>query len=72
MATEKLYIQDGDVKREYNEAEYAQNAIDVAEYNAAIAAAEARAETELIARTALLARLNITAEEAALLLGGTN
>jgi hypothetical protein len=69
---EKLYIQDGDVRREYNEAEYAQNAIDVAEYNAAIAAAEAKAETELIARTALLARLGITEEEAVLLLGGTN
>ncbi len=65
---EKLYTQDGDTRREFTKAEYAQNAIDVAEYNAAIAAAEAKAESELIARTALLARLGITADEAKLLL----
>jgi tryptophanyl-tRNA synthetase len=54
---EKLYIQDGDVKREYTEAEYAQNAIDVAEYNAAVAAAEAEAEALATAKADAIDKL---------------
>lgn len=52
--------------REMNDAEYAQYQIDVA---ASQAKADAEAAKES-ARTALLAKLGITAEEAALLLGG--
>jgi hypothetical protein len=54
--------------RNMNEAELTQLAKDVAEREA-IEAAEAKATTD---KAALLARLGITAEEAALLLGGTN
>jgi len=54
--------------RDMNTAELTQLAKDVAEREA-IEAAEAKAATD---KAALLARLGITAEEAALLLGGTN
>jgi hypothetical protein len=61
---EKLFIQDGDVKREFNEAEYAQYAIDQAENKKQADDAKAKAA----AKAALLAKLGITADEAALLL----
>jgi hypothetical protein len=54
--------------RDMNAAELTQLAKDVAEREA-IEAAETKATTD---KAALLARLGITAEEAALLLGGTN
>ena len=54
------------VDREMNDTEYAQYQIDVA---ASQAKADAEAAKES-ARTALLTKLGITAEEAALLLGG--
>jgi len=61
---EKLFIQDGDVKREFNEAEYAQYAIDQAENKKQADEAKAKAA----AKAALLSKLGITADEAALLL----
>jgi hypothetical protein len=61
---EKLFIQDGDVKREFNEAEYAQYALDQAENKKQADEAKAKAA----AKAALLAKLGITADEAALLL----
>jgi hypothetical protein len=54
---EQLFIQDGDVRREYTEAEYAQNAIDVAEYNASIVAAEAEAEAVATAKADAIDKL---------------
>jgi hypothetical protein len=62
---DKLYIQDGDLKREYTEQEYAQHELDKAEL------AETLKEQEIKekAKAALLTKLGITAEEAALLLG---
>jgi len=54
--------------RNMNEAELTQLAKDVAEREA-IEAAEAKAEAD---KAALLAKLGITADEAKLLLGGTN
>ena len=68
MTTEKLYHQEGDEKREYTEAEYAQHAKDIADALAAKAIkaeADAKAEAE---KAALLAKLGITADEAKLLL----
>ena len=62
--SEKLFIQDGEVKREFTEAEYAQHELDKAEAHALAAEAQVKAE----AKAALLAKLGITAEEAALLL----
>jgi len=61
---EKLFIQDGDVKREFNEAEYAQYAIDQAKNKKQSDDAKAKAA----AKAALLTKLGITADEAALLL----
>ena len=61
----KLFIQDGETKREFTEAEYAQWELDKAED--ARLALEAKAKAE--AKAALLAKLGITADEAALLLG---
>lgn len=61
---EKLFIQDGDVKREFNEVEYAQYAIDQAENKKQADDAKAKAT----AKAALLSKLGITADEAALLL----
>jgi hypothetical protein len=63
--SEKLFTQDGEVKREFTDAEYAQWELDKAED--ARLALEAKAKAE--AKAALLAKLGITAEEAALLLG---
>ena len=63
--SEKLFIQDGEVKREFTSEEYAQHELDKAEALALAAEAEAKAQ----AKAALLAKLGITAEEAALLLG---
>lgn len=61
---EKLFIQDGEIKREYTEAEYAQHELDKAE---AVALA-AQAEVKAAARIALLEKLGITEDEAKLLL----
>ena len=63
--SEKLFIQDGEVKREFTDAEYAQWELDKAED--ARLALEAKAKAD--AKAALLVKLGITAEEAALLLG---
>ena len=63
--SEKLFIQDGEVKREFTDAEYAQYELDKAEAIAKAAEEATKAE----AKAALLAKLGITAEEAALLLG---
>ena len=63
--SEKLFIQDGETKREFTDAEYAQYELDKAE--AIAKAAEEAAKVQ--AKAALLAKLGITAEEAALLLG---
>ena len=63
--SEKLFIQDGEVKREFTEAEYAQHELDKAEAIAKAAEEAVKAQ----AKAALLAKLGITAEEAALLLG---
>ena len=60
----KLFTQDGEVKREYTEAEYAQHELDKAE---AVALA-AQAEVKAAARIALLEKLGITEDEAKLLL----
>jgi len=63
--SEKLFIQDGEVKREFTPDEYAQHELDKAEALAMAAEAAAKAD----AKAALLAKLGITADEAALLLG---
>jgi hypothetical protein len=52
--------------REMNDEEFAENQISIAAYAAEQAEADAKAAT----RAALLTRLGITEEEAALLLGG--
>lgn len=62
---EKLYTQDGDVKREFTEAEYAQYALDQVAVKKI--ADEIKAKED--AKAALLAKLGITADEAKLLLG---
>ena len=69
MTTDKMMTLDGDVMREYTEAEYAQNAKDIAD--ALVAKAEEDAKAAIIAadKAALLTKLGITADEAALLLG---
>ena len=56
------------VERELNAEELAQQEIDEANIAAAKAIADAKAEAEAQAKAALLERLGITAEEAALLL----
>ena len=61
---DKLYIQDGDTKREFTEAEYAQYALDQATNKKQADEAKAKAD----AKAALLAKLGITADEAALLM----
>jgi hypothetical protein len=72
MTTETVTIHNVEtgevITREINAEELAQLAADKVADNA-IKAAKAQAETN---RAALLARLGITEEEAALLLGGTN
>lgn len=54
------------IDREMNDVEFAQFKID----QAALATAQTEAETKAAQRQALLTRLGITEEEAALLLGG--
>jgi len=61
---EKLYIQDGEIRREYTVEEYAQRDLDQAEQLKLAAEAKAKAD----AKAALLIKLGITADEAALLL----
>ena len=68
MATTKLFIQDGEEKREYTEAEYAQAAIDAADALAAKTLQDAELAAAVTAKEALLKRLGLTADEAALLL----
>jgi len=70
MTTEKMMILDGDVMREYTEAEYAQNAKDIADAAAIKAeedakAAELAAEEEAIKAPALakLEALGLTADD---------
>lgn len=62
--SEKLFTQDGEVKREFTEAEYAQYELDKAEVFALAVEATTKAE----AKAALLVKLNITEDEARLLL----
>lgn len=57
------------VTREMDDAEFAQHEADQAAAAAAAEAAETEATTKAAARTALLARLGITEDEARLLLG---
>ena len=66
--TIQLFHQEGDEVREYTEAEYAQNAKDIAD--AAVIKGEQDAKDEQVAtdKAALLAKLGITADEAKLLL----
>lgn len=64
IMTEKLFTQDGETKREFTEAEYAQHELDKAE---AQTKADEIAATAL-EKTALLAKLGITEAEAKLLL----
>jgi hypothetical protein len=61
---EKLYIQDGETKREFTAEEYEQRELDQAEQLKSAAEAKAKAD----AKAALLVKLGITADEAALLL----
>jgi predicted metalloprotease with PDZ domain len=68
MTTEKLYHQDGDEKREYTEAEYAQHAKDAADAAAAKVIEDELKAKEAADKAALLAKLGITADEAKLLL----
>lgn len=68
---EKLFKQDGDVKREYTEDEYAQHALDVAAAQAAALAAENAASIAALQKKALLEKLGITEDEAKLLLTPT-
>jgi hypothetical protein len=60
----KLFIQDGETKREFTDAEYAQHELDQAENKAR----EAEAKIKADAKAELLIKLGITADEAALLL----
>ena len=62
--SDKLFIQDGENKREFNDAEYAQYELDKAEAQAKADELAAKA----VEKAALLTRLGITADEAALLL----
>lgn len=61
---EKLFHQEGEEVREYTAAEYAQNAKDLAAYEASLA----KISQDQAKRETLLAKLGITAEEAELLL----
>lgn len=62
--SEKLFIQDGETKREFTETEYAQYELDKAEAQAKADELAAKA----VQKAALLDRLGITVDEAALLL----
>ena len=72
MAKEIIRIHNSEtgevLDREMNDLEFAQYQLDQAEQAKKIANAEAEAAN----KAALLAKLGITADEAALLLGGTN
>lgn len=64
MPSPKLFAQDGDEYREFTDAEYAQHSADVVEFQRQADLATAKAA----ARQAILDRLGLTADEAALLL----
>jgi predicted Ser/Thr protein kinase len=64
MMSEKLFIQDGEKKREFTEAEYAQHELDKTEAQTKADQLAAKA----VEKAALLDRLGLTADEAALLL----
>ena len=68
MTTDKKYWQDGDVLREYTEAEYAQSDLDAANDLAAKQSYEGEIAKAAADKAALLAKLGITADEAKLLL----
>ena len=68
MTTEKMMILDGDEMREYTEAEYAQNAKDIADALAAKAEEDAKAAIIEANKAAILEKLGITPDEAKLLL----
>jgi hypothetical protein len=68
MTTEKMMILDGDVMREYTEAEYAQNAKDIADALAAKVEEDAKAAILEANKAAILEKLGITPDEAKLLL----
>ena len=57
MAKEKMMILDGDVMREYTEAEYEQNAKDVADALAAKSVEEAKAVEEAATKAPAIAKL---------------
>ena len=65
MQKPKLFTQDGDEYREFNDAEYAQYDLDVIEFQRQSDLATAKAT----ARQSILDRLGLTAAEAELLLG---
>jgi hypothetical protein len=62
--SDKLFIQDGEKKREFTDAEYAQYELDKIEFANLAAQTQAKAD----AKAALLDKLGITADEAQLLL----
>jgi hypothetical protein len=68
MTTEKMMILDGDVMREYTEAEYAQNAKDIADALAAKVEEDAKDAILEANKAAILEKLGITPDEAKLLL----
>ncbi len=64
--TEKMYIQDGEEKREFTDEEYAQHAKDIQDAKLrddAIKAEEAKAEADKAAAQAKLAALGLTADD---------
>ena len=64
MTTEKKFHQEGDLVREYTEAEYAQFELDKIEAEKLAAEVEAKAAE----KAAILAKIGLTADEAKLLL----
>ena len=68
MTTEIKTILDGDVLREYTEAEYAQNSKDIADALSLKVGQDAADVQAAADKAALLAKLGITADEAKLLL----
>lgn len=64
MPSPKLFIQDGHEHREFTDAEYAQHAADVIEFQRQADSATAKAA----ARQAILDRLGLTSDEAVLIL----
>lgn len=62
--SDKLFIQDGETKREFTDSEYAQYELDKTEAQAKADELAAKA----VAKAVLLDRLGMTADEAALLL----